>query len=83
MLLFLLRDNFRELPESPRAAHRVPEFCPDARAVLGAGLFLSAWCALRLLADPGVGLSVDVVLAVACLCLGIVAALHGARTLRP
>jgi hypothetical protein len=78
MLLFLLHDNFRELPGRPRV---VVDFRRDAQALLGAGLFLTFWCVLRLLADPGAGVSFDVALAVASLCLGVGAVLHGIRSL--
>jgi hypothetical protein len=79
MLLFLLHDNFHELPGgAPRV---VVEFRRDAQALLGAGLFLTFWCVLRLLAASGRGVSFDVALAVASLCLGVGAVLHGFRSL--
>jgi hypothetical protein len=82
MLLFLLHDNFRELPEAPRAARVARKFCRDAKALLGAGLFLSAWCLLRLLVKSGEGFNFDIALALGCLCLGVRAVLRSLRTLR-
>jgi hypothetical protein len=79
MLLFLLHDNFRELPGS--APRVVVESRRDAQALLGAGLFLAFWCVLRLLAASGAGVSFDVALAVVSLCLGVCAALHAIRSL--
>jgi hypothetical protein len=79
MLLFLLSDHFRELPD--KAPTIVVQFRSDARALLGAGLFLAVWCVLRLLAASDEGMSFDVALAVACLCLGVGTALHCVRSL--
>ena len=79
MLLFLLHDNFHELPRgAPRV---VAESRRDAQALLGAGLFLTFWCVLRLLAASGAGVNFDVALAVASLGVGVGAVLHGLRGL--
>jgi hypothetical protein len=79
MLLFLLHENFRELPEP--APPVVVKFRGDSQAILGAGLFVTVWCTLRLLAGSGEGPSFDVGLAVACWCVGAAATVHGCRGL--
>ena len=83
MLLFLLHDNFREPPERPlQAPRRRVTVRDEARALLLAGLVLSVWCGVRLLAAYGHGPSVDVALAIPCLCLGLAAMARSARDLR-
>jgi hypothetical protein len=83
MLLFLLHDHFHELPgPAPRFILKSRDSRADARAMLGAGLFVIVWCTLRLLAASGDGPSFDIGLAVACWCVGVGAALHGIRGLR-
>ena len=79
MLLFMLRGN---RPEPPDA------FRPTAAAkggyaveLLAAGLFLSAWCALRLLSPHGERFYVDSALALACLALGLWVVLRSLRSL--
>jgi len=79
MLLFLLRDNFREPPSIPQLAS--PTEGAYARELAGSGLLLSAWCALRLLAVHGGTFAVDVVLAVPCLAFGLWVAWRSARVL--
>jgi hypothetical protein len=69
MLLYLLHDKFRELPHEPSPA--IPRLDRNQRALLGAGLFLSLWCVLRLLAARGDQFAVDAPIAVAALCLGL------------
>ena len=87
MLLFLLRDNFREPPLVPPLAR--PTEGAYARELAASGLLLSAWCALRLLAAHGENFAVDVVLAVPCLAFGLwvawqsAGALWGARRSPP
>jgi transposase len=83
MLLFLLHDKFRDRPERrPPATPVFGQFREDARALFGAGLFLSLWCVLRLFAARGHGLNVDVVLALLCLYVGVAAVLRSVLDLR-
>jgi hypothetical protein len=79
MLLFVLSDNFREPPEHPELSRAQAR--ADARALLASGLFVTLWCALRLLAAKGEGLSVDVAIAVPFLGLGIGTVLSAVRGL--
>jgi hypothetical protein len=67
MLLFLLRDNFRE----PHYAPPAPSQSPYATELFASGLFLSSWCLLRLFAQHGDRLAADRALAVLCLAVGI------------
>jgi hypothetical protein len=81
MLLFLLSDNFRERPERPAAqVLGVTEIRAGVQASLLAGLFLTGWCLLRL-AAPSQGRSLDLVLAVFSLTLGVGTVLRAARAL--
>ena len=69
MLLFLLRDNLRELPYSPhRAGPAKVEYTAE---LLASGAFLSAWCVLRLLSAHGESFAVDRALALPCLAFGL------------
>ncbi len=68
MLLFLLHE-FRASPDEPQRA--LPRLDRDQRALLAAGLFLSLWCMLRLLAARGEHFGVDAALAVSALWLGL------------
>ena len=78
MLLFLLRD-FREpsyvpLPTTPTKGGYAAE-------LLTSGLFLSAWCVLRLFAAHGESFAVDRALALPCLALGLWVVLRSLRSL--
>jgi hypothetical protein len=79
MLLFLLRDNFREPPYVPHRA--TPTTGWYAAELLAAGLFVSVWCALRLLVGRGEGSAVDAVLAVPSLVLGLWVVFRSVREL--
>ena len=74
MLLFLLRDNFREPHYAPPSSARAP--VPYAVELFVSGLFLSSWCLLRLIAEHGDQLAVDRALALLCLALGVWAMLR-------
>jgi len=78
MLLFVLSNDFRELPEQPEPSSE--ELRADARALLASGLFLTLWCTLRLLAAKGEGFSDDAALATAFLGLGVGTVLHAVRS---
>ncbi|HWZ88849.1 MAG TPA: hypothetical protein VNW92_08360 [Polyangiaceae bacterium] len=80
MLLFVLSDNFRELPEQPELP--CSHLRADTRALFASGLFVALWCALRLLVARGEGFSVDVALAVPFLGVGLAAVLSAARDLQ-
>jgi hypothetical protein len=78
MLLFVLRDNFREAPYTPSAAPSAGACAPE---LLIAGLFLSGWCVLRLAGSHAGSFAVDSALAVPCLAFGLWAILRSARAL--
>jgi hypothetical protein len=74
MLLFLLRDNFREPPYAPPAPAQLP--VPYAAELFASGLFLSSWCLLRLFGQRGDRLAFDRGVAVLCLAVGVWAMLR-------
>jgi hypothetical protein len=79
MLLFLLRDNFWEPPYVPRRVAPISGLYTVE--LLAAGLFVSAWCALRLLAGRGEGFAVDAALAMLCLVFGLRVVFRSVRDL--
>jgi hypothetical protein len=80
MLLFLLRDHFQEPRHVPQLAS--PLKGAYANELLASGLVLSAWCALRLLAERGEHFAIDFALALPCLAFGLWAVWHSAGALR-
>jgi hypothetical protein len=74
MLLFLLRDSFREPHYAPSGPAQPP--APYAAELFASGLFLSSWCLLRLFAQHGDRLAADRALAVLCLAVGVWAMLR-------
>jgi len=80
MLLFLMRGHSYR-PPLPDALHSGSKVGDYTTELLGAALFLSGWCLLRLLVSRDTSQGIDAALAVSALVVGVGTVAHCLRAL--